>query len=136
MQIEFDELVSALSKLDDNVKSGPDQIPSYIFKRYIPSLAKPILLLYSKSLKTGIFPSKWKSSFIFPIFKLGDKNNVENYRPISILSALAKVFESIVTKRLSDFLLLSQQGFIKGRSTSANLLLYNDYIFEAFKGKM
>ena len=63
-----------------------------------------------------------------------------NYRPISVLSTLAKVFESIVTKRLSDFLLLSisttQHGFVKGRSTLTNSLLYNDYIFDDFKKKM
>ena len=57
-----------------------------------------------------------------------------------MLSSLAKVFESIVTKRLTDFFLLSicssKHGFIKRRSTLTNLLLYNDYIFTAFKGKM
>ena len=108
MQIEYEELISALSQLYDNVKSGPDIIPLYFLKRCIPSLVQPILLRFNKSLASGIFPSKWKSSF-FPIFKSGDKNNVENYRPICILSTIAKVFESIVIKRLTDFLLPLQK---------------------------
>ena len=111
MQIEYEELILALSQLDDNVKSGPDVIPFYFLKRCIPSLAQPILLRFNKSLASGILPSKWKSSGIFPIFKSGVKNSVKNYRPISILSTLAKVFESIVIKRLTDFFLLTICSF-------------------------
>ena len=52
---------------------------------------------------------------------------------------MAKVFESIITSRLSDFLLLSivdnQHGFVNGRSALSNLLIYNDFIFDAFKGR-
>ena len=88
MQIEFDGLISALSKLDNNVKSYPDQILPYFLKRCIPFLAQPILLLFNKSLSTRVFPSKWNSSFFCPIFKSGDKHNVKNYRPISILATL------------------------------------------------
>ena len=64
---------------------------------------------------------------------------MQNYRPISILSTLAKVFESIVTSRLSDFLLSfadSQDGFFKGRSVLSNLLIYSDFIFNAFKSRL
>ena len=139
IQIDFGELILSLRKLDDNVKSGPDQIPPFFLRRCIPSLAKPILQLFNKSLSTGIFPSSWKNSYIYPIYKSGDKAEVQNYRPISILSTLAKVFESIVTSRLSDFLLLSiadsQHGFVKGRSVLSNLLIYNDFIFDAFKSR-
>ena len=51
---------------------------------------------------------------------------------------MAKVFESIVTSRLSDFLLSfadSQDGFFKGRSVLSNLLIYNDFIFDIFKSR-
>ena len=136
MQIDELELISALSKLDDNIKSGPDGIPPYVIKKLKASLFSPLLKIFNKSLSQGIFPEIWKKSFIFPIFKDGGKSNAANYRPISIISTLAKIFESIVVKRLSEFFLRSigifQHGFIKRRSTLTNLLLFNDYIFNAF----
>ena len=67
IQIDFGELILSLRKLDDNVKSGPDQIPPFLLRRCIPSLAKPILQIFNKPLATGIFPSSWKNSYIYPI---------------------------------------------------------------------
>ena len=55
MQIEYDNLISSLRKLDDNVNSGPDMIPLYFIKRCILSLAQPVFLL--PILATGIIPS-------------------------------------------------------------------------------
>ena len=139
MQIDKQELISALSRLDDNVKSGPEGIPPYFIKRLKFSLLPPLSKLYNKCLSVGRFPDIWKESYILPIHKEGDKSDVSNYRPISILSTVAKLFESIIAKRLSDFFLRSiasfQHGFIKGRSTLTNLLLFNDFIYEAFLKK-
>lgn len=139
LQIEECELANALSKLDDNIKSGPDEVPPYFIKRCKQSLFRPLIQLFNKSLSCGIFPDQWKKSFIFPIFKSGDKHNVSNYRPIAIISCIAKIFESIVAQHLCEFIYrsisASQHGFIRGRSVLTNLLLYNDYIFEAFSNK-
>ena len=139
MQIDEQELIAALSRLDDNIKSGPDGIPPYFIKRLKFPLLSPLLKLYNKSLSSGVFPDFWKESFIFPIHKDGDKSDVVNYRPISILSTFAKIFESIIAKRLAEYFLRSigsfQHGSIKGRSTLTNLLLFNNFIFEAFLEK-
>ena len=56
MQIDEDELLASLRKLDDNIRSGPDLIPPYFLKRCTPTLNAPILYLFNKSLSTGIFP--------------------------------------------------------------------------------
>ena len=118
MQIDEQELLSALCQLHENVKSGSDGVPPYFIKRLKCSLLKSPLILYNKSLSNGIFPDLWKSSFVFPIFKEGNRSDVSNYRPISILSTLAKIFESIMAKRMSEFFLRSlgpsQHGFVKG----------------------
>ena len=94
---------------------------TYFVKRLRFLLLKPLLLLFNKSLSYGIFPDLWKNSFVFPIYKEGDKSDVSNNRPISILSTIAKVFESIIAKRSAEFFLKSigsfQHGFIEGRST-------------------
>lgn len=67
-------------------------------------------------------------SFISPIFKSGNRSKVENYRPISILCSISKVFERIVFNRLythiKECISLSQHGFVSGRSTLTNLLEY------------
>ena len=70
--------------------------------------------------------------YITPIYKSGSKQDVSNYRPISILNHFSKILDSIVTEKLSDFLLISlnqeQRGFIKAKSTLTNLLIYTDFI--------
>ena len=79
-------LEASLAHLKDDNHSGPDGIPSLFVKKCSASLLDPLLLLFNKSLSCGIFPSKWKDSYIFPKNKSGNKHEVSNYRPISILS--------------------------------------------------
>lgn len=87
------------------------------------------------SLSTGEFPNIWKCSYVTAIWKSGDKDDVENYRPISGIDCLAKTLESIVV----DFLMPTfkniisehQHGFIPKRSTQTNLCLYTNYLATA-----
>jgi hypothetical protein len=60
------------------------------------SIVYPIFILYNKSLEEGVFPSIWKKSSVTPIFKKGNKSNVENYRPISGLVQIGKLLEKLV----------------------------------------
>ena len=83
-------------------------------------------LQFNDSLSSATFPLKWKLSYLRPIHKSGPRNDVENYRGVAILPTFGKLFESIVCDLLSvEFskcISLRQHGFIKGRSTSTNLL--------------
>ena len=76
----------------------------------------------------------WKSSSIVPIFKSGLWNEVANYRGITILPVMSKVFESIITdeifERLKHHILEEQHGFFKGRSTATNLGIFQNYLFD------
>ena len=94
-------------------------------------------ILFNKSLSSGIFPRFWKSSKIVLIHKKGDKSDVSHYRPISILYALSKLFEKIVTKRIyancRHLLSHCQHGFIDRRSTCSNLVSLKSYIIEAME---
>ena len=80
------------------------------------------------SLKEGIFPNHWKNTRVPPIYKSGDKNEGGNYRPISLLSVVSKLFEKLVYKQVSNYLddnkVLSclQSDFRKGHSTCTSLL--------------
>ena len=60
--------------------------------------------LFNKSLLSGIFPDDWKCARVAPLFKQGEASDLNNYRPISVISVIAKVFERIVCDQLYNFL--------------------------------
>lgn len=80
-----------------------------------------------------------ENSLIKPIHKGGENIQVTNYRPISIISIISKLFESIVSKKRSpifkNLIIDVQHGFTIGRSTTTNLLVFQPYVLEAFNLK-
>ena len=90
------------------------------------------MLIFNKSLSSGTFPSIWKKSKVVPIYKNGNKNDVANYRPISILSAIPKFFEHLVVPFLSSafdsHFAPEQHGFVDNKSTVSNLATISHYI--------
>ena len=98
--------------------------------------------VFNKSLRRSYFPSQWKKGNVIPVHKKGDKTNVTNYRPISLLSCLGKVFEKCVFKHLYNYLLehrlitKSQSGFTPNDSAVFQLLeLYDNFIRAVDDGK-
>ena len=97
-------------------------------------LVYPLYLLFRKSLDEASKPDDWKCADVSPVFKKGNRSQVENYRPISLTSQICKIFESIITdavvKHLDTNLLIhdSQHGFRKGRSCLTNLLTFLDKV--------
>ena len=97
-------------------------------------LSSPLCSLFNKSLSLGKFPSPYKDANVTPVHKKGDLSLVSNYRPISLLNSVAKLFEKLVFKYLYNHLqdnnMLSslQSGFIPGDST-VNQLAYLYHIF-------
>ena len=97
----------------------------------LPMLSRPLLIMgiFNQSLATGIFPSDWKMAKVSPIFIKSDLNN---YRPISVIPTLAKIFEKIICDQLYQYLdengLLNsgQSGFRSLHSTLTTLLETND----------
>lgn len=102
---------------------GCDNISSRFLKQHKHILVHPLEKIFNDCLKTGVFPSSLKRSEVCPIYKNGDKDRINNYRPISILPAISKVLEKIINTRLVNYLeknkLLSvnQYGFRHGKST-------------------
>ena len=133
LTIETDELYSEISKLDKNKGAGPDGIPPIFLRNIASSISDHLCKIFNISLSTGSFPRSWRFSTITPVFKSGDRSKIENYRGISILDAIPKLFEQIVTSKLITFLepKLSphQHGFLKGRSTTTNLVDYTSHLF-------
>ena len=106
---------------------------SYIIIRERADLISVYLRdLFNKSLLSGVLPDDWKCARVTPLFKQGEASDLNNYRPISVISVIAKVFERIVYDQLYNFLsdedIISthQSGFRSLHSTVTALLEATD----------
>ncbi len=70
-----------------------------------------LTFIMNTSITTGVFPQVWKHALVIPLFKKGDQESVNKYRPISLLPILSMIVEKIFSNQLLDFLL--KQSFIK-----------------------
>jgi len=137
LRFSREEVVSAAKKLKSKMCKGEDEIPLKVIKDV--AVLKPDLFtnLFNKIPVDGI-PVKWKTAIITPIHKSGSKTKVEQYRPVSNLNSLSKLFEKVVLSKLEgiddgDF----QHGFKKGRNTTTAALELQDFISsELDKGKV
>lgn len=117
---------AALQKLKLSNCPGPDGIPSCIFRKCGASLVAPLVSIFNKSLQSQLFPTAWKTSYMRPVFKKGDKTDFANYRGITSLSAGAKCLETIVNKVMFSsfccYISEAQHGFFPRRSVESNLV--------------
>ena len=122
------EIANIIKNFSPSKSSGPNSIPTNLLKEFSYLLCTPIKMIINKSLTEGTFPSLLKIANICPIFKKNDKTKCANYRPISLLSNLSKIFERIVYNRLESFLnendiiYQHQYGFRKNYSTNHAVL--------------
>ena len=128
LRFSEEEVRKALDSTDASKGPGPDNLPPAFVKHCATSLATPLAIIFNRSLESGVFPAKWKLASITPVHKSGNVHNVENYRSISILSCLPKVFEKMVHGTLSRVVqpIISdcQHGFMAKRSTTTNLMTF------------
>ena len=127
------EVASALRSLNISKASGPDGITARLLIETSEQIAPSLTLLFNKSLEEGVFPYEWKLANIVPVYKKDDRQYVESYRPISLLTIISKVLERCVLVRLRDHDLLeildcTQHGFIPGKSCVTQLVEVIDYI--------
>ena len=113
-------------ELKNTTCAGSDEIPKCVLKQCASILCYPLSILFNQSLSSGCFPNLWKESFIIPIHKAGNKSDISNYRGISALNIIPKLFEKIVTdqitQQITTLISPAQHGFLKGKSTATNLL--------------
>ena len=135
------DIKNIIKSLNSKSSTGYDGISTVLLKKLQSVLIRPITLIINQSLNSGIFPSKLKLAKIIPIHKKDNVHLVENYRPISLLPAISKVFEKVVLDQLysyfiqNDYLSESQYGFRKFHSTEYAILEVVDRIsFELDKG--
>lgn len=128
------EIISIINSLRANAATGWDGISPVILKRYSSILAPVLNHIFNLCFQTATFPSPFKKAVIHPVFKSGDKESVNNYRPIAVLTALSKVLERLINKRLvsyfDKFNVISPQqfGFRKNKSTTDAVQELTGYI--------
>ena len=131
-------LFKLLKNVEVTKAAGIDQISGKFLKDGARILAKPISQLCNLSMTLGSFPDACKIAKVKPLFKKGSKTDPSNYRPISLLPLLSKVFERVVLDQTKEFLSLNkilydyQSGFRKNHSTDTCLSFLNDKILKGF----
>ena len=125
-----EEVLKIVNSLHDKKSSGFDGIDNCLLKKIIAHVADPLVYIMNLSISSGIVPDNMKIAKVVPIFKKGNKDDVNNYRPISLLTSFSKILERIVYIRtirfcqfhniITDF----QFGFRENHSTSHALLSF------------
>ena len=135
-----DECLKIISKLK-LTRTFINHIPISIFKNIKELIAPTLIKLINSSFHLGIFPNSMKKARVTPILKKGDSKLCSNYRPISSLPFLSKIYERLMANRIVSFFnkhsLFSekQYGFLKGRSTQDALLNFAENIYDALNAK-
>ena len=132
--IVTNELTLALRQAKSGKAGGIDGISVEFFKHGSETMRKAILALFNFVFHQGRYPDIWSQGIINPIYKSGMMSQPENYRKITLISALGKLFDSILNNRLrycKDAFKLDnpwQNGFKQGSRTTDNLFIYNAVI--------
>ncbi|CAF1088587.1 unnamed protein product, partial [Didymodactylos carnosus] len=125
--IDVNEVYYSLKKINV-MKAVAPGISGRILKEDAFELTPVLTRLFNHSLSMETFPSQWKLGFVTVIFKQGDVHHPTNYRPITLLSAVSKIFERVIFKRVFTFLIKAreispnQSGFLPSHSTITQLV--------------
>ena len=102
--VTLPELSHTISSMSSSRAAGMDGVPLFAIVRCFSVIGPHLLHLINRSIATSTFPSAWKLARVIPIHKCGDRSNLSNFRPISILSALSKIMEKVVSNQLFSYL--------------------------------
>lgn len=133
--ITASEILKSIGSLKDSNACGVDGISNIVIKRIAFFLVDVLAHLFNNSIYSGVFPDELKCADVMPLFKKGAIDEMTNYRPISLLPSISKVFEKIVKERVVNYLKTInffssvQFGFQKGKSTEDALLEFCSRIF-------
>lgn len=135
------EIANLINKLKNNVTPGVDELGSNEIKLISPLICEALSYIINLTLTTGVFPKQLKIAKVTAVYKGGDVNALSNCRPISVLPAISKIFESIIYDRLVSFferhqvITQCQYGFRKHRSTKQALVHIKDKIIENMESR-
>ena len=102
--VTYDEVKNIILELSNKRSTGFDEVPIVLIKECVDEFALCFALIINKSIELGEFPKKLKTAIIIPVYKKGEINNIQNYRPISLLSVFSKIIEKVLANRIFCFL--------------------------------
>ena len=132
--ITVDTVIRIIGGLKPKTSTGVDSISNKLVKFVKNVISEPLSIIINQMLKLGIFPDCLKISKVVPLYKKDDDTNLSNYRPISLLPSISKIFEKVILEQLSTYLdnnnLIHkhQYGFRKHHSTEYATLHIVDYL--------
>ena len=136
--IDSHDVLPIVNSLQTKKATGHDKIPSRAIKENKCILVPILVFLINLIIENSVFPDCLKIARVTPVFKKGDKQNCNNYRPISILSAISKIVEKILSYQIIDFLetnsilTASQFGFRKGKNTTGAINELMEQLYDNF----
>ena len=131
------DFLKIIRNLDPNKAHGHDMISIQRIQICDTSICRPLKLIFQPCLESGKFPTEWKKMNVVPVHKKGDKQILENYRPISLLSIAGKIFEGLLYDRIFEFFIennlisRNQSGFRPGDSCINQLLSITHEIYQS-----
>lgn len=139
-EVTKENIIKSIRKLKPKKATGTDNIPAYIYKGCAELLSAPLALIFNLAIKNNCFPDRFKEAVVSPVFKSGNVRLVENYRPISVLNSVAKIFENVLyydlLQTFQNYFVSNQHGFLPGRSAVTNLCVLTQTAMEAINNKI
>ena len=133
-EITETELKNALFQQKNNKSPGIDLLSAEIFKISFDLISPFLLKLYNRLFRNGEYPRIWGEGIIVPIFKGGDKDSAQNYRGITLINILGKIYSQILLNRLTKWsekenkISNNQFGFQRGKSTTDCIFILSSII--------
>ena len=121
--VTLDEVVQIIGDLKTKDSTGCDNISTRMLQKFSSELSLPLMIILNQCITSGIFPAKLKIGKVVPIYKKKDPEVFDNYRPITLLPAISKIFERAICNQIYEYMISNnlicsnQYGFIKNHST-------------------
>ena len=138
-KVHFYEVNKQLNSTRNDCSTGHDHLPVYYLKLASQYIVSPLTHIINECIAQNKLPSSWKIGRISPIPKINDPMKDSDFRPVSVLPILSKVYERLVLSQLVEHIESStlykktMSGFRKGHSTAVVLLKLKDDILKAMK---
>ena len=129
IEIHAEDILPLLRHLKPHKSPGPDELHPQLLSELADVIAKPLEYVFRNSLNSGKVPRLWKTANITAVHKKGPRDDVKNYRPISLTCICSKIMETLIRNQVMEHIVRNnilgnqQHGFSSGRSCLTNLLL-------------
>ena len=140
IEITTKDILNAMKSINISVSHGPDKINSLLISNCINELLNPLCILFNNIILNQMYPDELKKCYIIPVYKSGCNSEISNYRPISLINVISKIFEKIIFTKISThlykYIINEQHGGVPGKSTLTNLVSFNEFVSDSFSNNL